>query len=696
MELSEHIYNTNQEVNMNQTTTTPDDTDASPYNHQRDEGDTRFQPPKRDDFDEAERQHTEVPNTKDTEGNNEAGDDNPVTRYDNTPNLDEPVRDENTMNRYDATESHRFNETAADGSDIHSKEPNGYNNDGNSPAAKTDQVREDTMNRYDYEAEKDEPAHDNLNTRNDTERYDTPDHSEKSDQIDTHHDEHDTVWKNETEREEAKENNRLDENTYTERFEHRDTIKDTKRDHFINDNDNEELTVRYDKMTERFDPHDEREAIKDTREHDSFLNDKNNEALTVRYDEVTERFDHRDEPETLKNTRELDHFINDKDNEALTVRYDEATERFDHRDDRDTLKDTRERDSFLNDKNGDERKAPRQVIELKNLFEAGSKTDNLSNTNERQQQFDEKASDEAKARDENDSDNLADSDKSPGVILRQERERQKMSVKYVADKIRLDLRVIEFIEADNYEDLPPTIFVRGYLRNYAKLLEIDPLPIIRAYERLQEEPLLIYPEPQSKPKKQARSHDIWPITASVVIALMVLAVLWQFYPKNPDPTTLAGPSESIDEPDESPWTPTFPLTETEEPVTPTEMDDNNPNIPTENPSVEPKTPMTAVNSTENTDVPIEESEPTVNLSHNMRVRFKDRAWIRITDSSGKRLYEGTGNAGEILPLEGTPPFSLLVGNFDGVDIEYNGEINKIIDYPKQKGQKNLYIVGGEE
>ena len=652
---------------MNNTATTQEDTEASNYNHRRDDDDTRFQAPKRDDFDEDERDHTEVSSAKDTETNDDdkASDDISVNR--DTPNsdfFDEPIRDENTMTHYDTAESNRFNETTAPESDSHSKakESEGdddntvarYDNEGDNRTDKTDQVLDDTVNHTDYEAAErtrfDEPDQDKPNTVNDTKEHDnTTDRSEKRD-------EYDRVWEEEPKRDNAS----GDDKAYTERFVYRD----------------------------------ERETLKDTSDH--FINDNDHEERTVRYDDATERFDHREVPETLKDTKERDHFINDNDHEELTVRYDEATERLGHLDEPETLKDTKQHDSFINDKDTDKRMEPRKATELRNFFEASDQPDNQGNSNERDH-FDEKVRDEAEVRNEEDShDNLANN--SPGTILRQERERQKMSVKYVADKLYLDMRVIESLEVDNYEELPPTIFVRGYLRNYARLLEMEPSLIINSYDRLQQEPLPIYPEPQSKPKKQARSRDIWPITAIVVIALMILAVLWQFYPKNPETTTIASPTEPRnDQPDESTWTPTFSPTETEEPVIPTEMDETNPNQRTETPSVEPKTPLTADNSTENTEVPIgEESETPVNLSHNMRVRFKDRAWIRITDSSGNRLYQGTGNAGEILPLEGTPPFSLMVGNFEGVDIEYNGEINKVADYPKQRGQKNLYIVGGEE
>ncbi|EDN65371.1 conserved hypothetical protein [Beggiatoa sp. PS] len=81
-------------------------------------------------------------------------------------------------------------------------------------------------------------------------------------------------------------------------------------------------------------------------------------------------------------------------------------------------------------------------------------------------------------------DDLADL--SPGMILHQAREQQKMSVKHIADRLYLDVHVIEALEADDYETLPPTIFVRGYLRNYAKLLEVPIKSIMVSFDKLQQ------------------------------------------------------------------------------------------------------------------------------------------------------------------------------------------------------------------
>ena len=48
-----------------------------------------------------------------------------------------------------------------------------------------------------------------------------------------------------------------------------------------------------------------------------------------------------------------------------------------------------------------------------------------------------------------------------------------MSVQEVASSLNLGAETIEALEADDYSALPGTTFVKGYIRSYAKLLQLD-------------------------------------------------------------------------------------------------------------------------------------------------------------------------------------------------------------------------------
>ena len=62
----------------------------------------------------------------------------------------------------------------------------------------------------------------------------------------------------------------------------------------------------------------------------------------------------------------------------------------------------------------------------------------------------------------------------PGAQLLAERRAQGLSLGDVARQLKLSVRQVEALERDEYAAFPAPVFVRGFLRNYAKLLQLDP------------------------------------------------------------------------------------------------------------------------------------------------------------------------------------------------------------------------------
>lgn len=62
---------------------------------------------------------------------------------------------------------------------------------------------------------------------------------------------------------------------------------------------------------------------------------------------------------------------------------------------------------------------------------------------------------------------------SAGRILAEKRKEWELTVQEVASSLNLGAETIEALEADDYTDLPGTTFVKGYIRSYAKLLQLD-------------------------------------------------------------------------------------------------------------------------------------------------------------------------------------------------------------------------------
>lgn len=67
---------------------------------------------------------------------------------------------------------------------------------------------------------------------------------------------------------------------------------------------------------------------------------------------------------------------------------------------------------------------------------------------------------------------------APGAQLAARRQALNWSIEHVASQLNLAPRQIQAIEADNYAALPGMASVRGFIRSYAKLLKVDPGPLL--------------------------------------------------------------------------------------------------------------------------------------------------------------------------------------------------------------------------
>lgn len=72
---------------------------------------------------------------------------------------------------------------------------------------------------------------------------------------------------------------------------------------------------------------------------------------------------------------------------------------------------------------------------------------------------------------------------TPGPELREARGRMKLSTADVGRQLKLHPRQVEALERDDYSALPGPVFVRGFMRNYARLVGLDGEVLIAAAEK---------------------------------------------------------------------------------------------------------------------------------------------------------------------------------------------------------------------
>ncbi len=128
---------------------------------------------------------------------------------------------------------------------------------------------------------------------------------------------------------------------------------------------------------------------------------------------------------------------------------------------------------------------------------------------------------------------IDDAQGKPGARLAAVRLQQGYSSEYVAGKLHLRVRVIELLEADEYHNLPEPVFIKGYLRAYAKLLSIPPEPLLDTFnllykpERTPEKALW-----QSRRETNKAEHAIRWLTGFFAVIVLIAVAMWWYTNKD--------------------------------------------------------------------------------------------------------------------------------------------------------------------
>ncbi|WP_287367802.1 helix-turn-helix domain-containing protein, partial [Thauera sp.] len=249
-------------------------------------------------------------------------------------------------------------------------------------------------------------------------------------------------------------------------------------------------------------------------------------------------------------------------------------------------------------------------------------------------------------------------------------------------------RQIAALEADNFSALPGMAFVRGFLRNYARYLGLDPAPLLAGVERLAGQgdvdlsPIRNadgeLPIGGSAPKLGAASVR-W------MVLLLVAALLagWYFDWFRTEPVSvermLETPAADTAVLDSQPMVvPSAPveassvtsMTPTDSPADVRPQTDSA--APTEEAApaepVAPVLPAVTGATAEAGDAPVQSGS-----GGRLAFRFAGESWVEVRDATGAIVYSGVNRAGTERNVQGTPPFALVIGNATNVVLEFDGK-----------------------
>ena len=262
---------------------------------------------------------------------------------------------------------------------------------------------------------------------------------------------------------------------------------------------------------------------------------------------------------------------------------------------------------------------------------------------------------------------------APGALLAAAREELNLSVSDVARHLKLSPAQVEALEEGAYDRLPGRVFVRGFLRNYAKLLGIDPQPLLRTIEHEMPQPVAVEEAPPSAEVVMPREQPAkWPTYLGLgVMAIVILLAIYEF---GFNDASRGGDAQEAS---------TAAATDTAAATRPAVTQPSSPASQTpaaSAPAAAAKGATAAVPAAAPAATPARlPSELTVAGAADaakaaaagqraLHFRFEKDSWVEVRDRNDKIVFSKLNKAGSEERVSATPPLKLVVGNARSVTL----------------------------
>ena len=275
---------------------------------------------------------------------------------------------------------------------------------------------------------------------------------------------------------------------------------------------------------------------------------------------------------------------------------------------------------------------------------------------------------------------------SIGACLSAAREQQSINIEDVARSLKIAVRQVEALESNDYTNLPGATFIKGFIRNYAKLLQIDPEPLIA---RLQDtmpggafQPI-ISPNERIEISTTGTKPWLWLVMLLMVVIVAVPLLIYEKLRSEVRPGTPAANTPVVTAPAVNevvaPVAPVLPQAAVEA-STGESADMQQAPAATENMApvkqdAQPKQPPVPVKAEAATPPAVIGSG-----AGSVKMTFSKDAWVEIRDKTGNKIYSQLNRAGTEQVVQGNPPLSIVVGNAANVTVTYNGKPVDIAPY----------------
>lgn len=279
-----------------------------------------------------------------------------------------------------------------------------------------------------------------------------------------------------------------------------------------------------------------------------------------------------------------------------------------------------------------------------------------------------------------------------GARLKAGREASTLTLAEVAAKLKLTARQVQSLEEEDLSHLPGEVFVRGFVRNYARLVDVDPDDLIAPVD-VQATVSETITAPSAGVSFSSSGMRRWVMLPLLALAafLVLVTALYHWLRKGeealvPEPVPAAAPA--------APASPSVPDAQPQmQPLQPAPeaavLQDGTPAAAPTPVAPGPSVPAPAVAPVP--DKPTAPVAPPVPASaapsragdHTLRFEPSQDAWIQVVDGKGNR-FSKLVRAGGAETFSGEPPFRLVVGEAARVRMSYDGHVIDLTPFIGQK------------
>jgi cytoskeleton protein RodZ len=241
----------------------------------------------------------------------------------------------------------------------------------------------------------------------------------------------------------------------------------------------------------------------------------------------------------------------------------------------------------------------------------------------------------------------------PGELLAARRHELRWTLEEVSQRLKLAPRQITALEANDFASLPGMASVRGFIRSYARLLELDPVPLLGMLSNEANpaiDPIILrrplpsrgFPGRRYAPPSVHRRGSRRLSGLALLVMVFVGALAFAAY-RHGLPTIsfdVSGVSTLLDS-----WK---------------DLADST--------------------TSESSDQPVSASadaavaeQKSIDPSHLLELKLREDAWVEISALNGNKLVSRLMKAGTTERFDMSEPVVLVVGNANGVDASLRGQ-----------------------